>query len=141
MFRTARRRLWWFVVPGLGAVLYGLMSSTFWFWIGVELLVGSAGLYWLVRFAHLRQTIDGTLRWTIGPSGIRVEGYVITEVPWREVARWYVAGDHLVIGVRRHTGGRSKMLHGLGAPVEAFSDEQMARTRALLEEHVGREYE
>lgn len=142
-FRKNRRLNGPFLVASLIVLVIGVaLGSSIVRAVGIGLVVGSTLVhlvFLLTRFLLIRQTIDGTIRWTIDHAGIRIEGNLTYEVPWTEVDSWYITGDHLIIVLRTQWGRRSQSPLGVPAPLGAFSDAEIARTRSMLQDHVGPE--
>jgi hypothetical protein len=148
-FRTFRRRSRWFLVAGLAVLVVGFVlrspgeyRASLVLRVGVGWLVGVALVYlwfFFIRYLILRQVTDRTTQWRFDHAGIRMQGHVAVEAPWTEVHSWYVAGDHLIILPRNHIGRRPQNGIGVAAPVEAFSEAELARTRLMLQDHVGPE--
>jgi hypothetical protein len=142
----AMRKNRWVIGPifFVGFVLYGLATGPS---MVRAITIGSiAGgtfvflSYFLTRYLVLRQIPDGANRWRFDKAGIRMQGDVVTEVPWTEVHSWYVAGDHLILLPVNHVGRRPQSQMGVAAPVEAFSDAELTLTRQMLQDYVGPEF-
>jgi hypothetical protein len=90
--------------------------------------------YFTARTALLREVGSGTLTWQLDDDGLRIQGDTATEIPWRQMADWRTAADHLIIEVRRPNGQRPNS--ACAAPLTAFSPLDRQRSEAMLRERI-----
>lgn len=77
--------------------------------VGVAVVPGLLGVtcYLSTLRSTLRGVGTGTLSWRMGSQGLRIEGEVVTEIPWSHMARWRRAAGHVIIEMKRPGGGAS----------------------------------
>ncbi len=142
-FRKNRKVSGSALILGIVLLIVGVaMESSILRTLGIGLIGGSTFVFlwfFFIRYLILRQVTDRTTQWRFDRAGIRMKGHVAVEAPWTEVHSWYVAGDHLIILPRNHVGRRPHNGIAVAAPVEAFSDAELALTRLMLQDHVGPE--